>query len=322
MVDATSLSPPEIDDPAVNLTRLRYFVAVADDENIVHAARRLRVAQPALSRQLRALEQEVGAPLFERHARGVTLTAAGTALLRHAREAIAAAEQGVAAARKAGVSRTTLRIAPPDWPHRAEMVATASERLRARMPDVDVYIDTTPWTISAASLRAGTIDVGFGIAPSAEQYAPHVAATWLIPEPTSSAVIPKRHPLAGRASLRLADLRDLPALIPPREQVGELHDQMLMTIRSGGYEPVVVPAPLNFSAASQMVVAGAGWIISVLSILEFPPPGTAVIPIEDASLLCGFYVLTRSDDRRAATRAFVECMQEVVADRAPSAAVL
>lgn len=304
---------------SMNLTRLRYFLAVAEDASIVKASKRLRVAQPALSRQLFALEAEVGAPLFERHARGVRLTAAGVALLVPAREAIAAAEKGFAAARVAGAAGTVLRVAPVDWPHRAELVAAAAERLRKRMPEVEVQLDASAWTISATNLLRGAIDVGFGIGPDGAQFGPGIEATWLLPEPASAAVIPARHPLAGRASIRMADLRDLPALIPPREEVGALHDQMLGIIRSAGHEPVVVPAPLSFSAGTQMVVAGAGWILCVRSIVDVPPPGTAVVPIEDANVMYGFYALTRADDPRAATLAFVECMRDVIADRERSA---
>jgi DNA-binding transcriptional LysR family regulator len=104
----------------------------------------------------------------------------------------------------------------------------------------------------------------------------------------------------------------VPALIPPREHVGALHDQMLGLIRTGGYEPTVVPAPLNFSAGTQMVVAGAGWILAVKSSIEYSPPGTAVLPLEDGSYQCNFYLMMRADDDRRAVREFAACMEEVV----------
>src|SRR3954453_7555754 len=86
----------------LELRHLRYFVAVAEAGQISAAARRLHLAQPALSQAIHALEREVGVELLERHARGVRLTAAGLAFLRHATATIARAHAAVQAARQAG----------------------------------------------------------------------------------------------------------------------------------------------------------------------------------------------------------------------------
>ncbi len=92
-------------NPAPDLKSLRYFVAVADAESIGKAAARLNMAQPPLSVQIKGLEARVGVALFERTARGMRLTDAGSALLVRAREALALAEEGVAAARAVAAGR-------------------------------------------------------------------------------------------------------------------------------------------------------------------------------------------------------------------------
>src|SRR5688572_9707198 len=86
----------------VELRYLRYFVTVAEERSITKAAARLRVAQPALSRQLRALEAEIGSPLVERNSRGVMLTDAGVAFAEEAQRILAAVEAAVSAARARG----------------------------------------------------------------------------------------------------------------------------------------------------------------------------------------------------------------------------
>jgi DNA-binding transcriptional LysR family regulator len=83
---------------SVSLSQIRYFVAVAEEGNVGRAARRLHVAQPPVSRQIRALEDEIGTLLFERTPRGMTLLPPGRVFLDHAREILAAVDRAVVAA--------------------------------------------------------------------------------------------------------------------------------------------------------------------------------------------------------------------------------
>jgi DNA-binding transcriptional LysR family regulator len=79
----------------MSLDQIRYFVAVAEEENLTRAARRLHVSQPPVSRQLRALEEEIGGPLFARHAQGMSLLPAGRVFLEHARRILSEVELAV-----------------------------------------------------------------------------------------------------------------------------------------------------------------------------------------------------------------------------------
>ncbi len=83
----------------MSLSQIRYFVAVAEEGNVSRAAERVRVAQPPLSRQIRALEDEIGTPLFQRTPRGMTLLPPGRVFLAHAREILAAVDRAVGAVR-------------------------------------------------------------------------------------------------------------------------------------------------------------------------------------------------------------------------------
>src|SRR5579872_1183975 len=92
----------------MELRHLRYFVAVAEERSFVQAARRLRVAQPALSRQIRDLEAEVGVPLLQRLPRGVRLTVAGEIFAADARCTLEIVTRAIATARRAGQQRTAV----------------------------------------------------------------------------------------------------------------------------------------------------------------------------------------------------------------------
>lgn len=91
----------------MSLAQIRYFIAAAEEGSLARAAARLHVSQPPLTRQLRSLEEEIGAPLLERSSRGVALLPAGNAFLVHARRMLMELDSGVAAARTAATSEGT-----------------------------------------------------------------------------------------------------------------------------------------------------------------------------------------------------------------------
>src|SRR5207244_3737701 len=146
-------------------------------------------------------------------------------------------------------------ISPPDWPNRARPVQGAIESFREAMPSVDVVYDMTPWVLHPYALLEGTMDIGFTIAMTDDDYGPDVKAHRLLDEPASSAVIRETHPLANRSSLRLSDLRDVPLMVPSRESAPILHEQMVGVVRSGGFEPRVVAGPPSFALGAQLIVA-------------------------------------------------------------------
>jgi LysR family transcriptional regulator, hca operon transcriptional activator len=187
----------------MELRHLRYFVAVAEEKSItVAAARRLRTAQPSLSRQLRELEAEVGTALMTRSVRGIELTAAGRVFLDHARLALAQVEAATAAARRAAhPEERTLALGflsgcEPEW------LPAAMHVLREDLPTIEVTISSKHSPQLADGLATGKLDAAF-LRPE-ERY-PDLIYKVLIKEPLV-VVLPSDHRLASHEAINLQDL--------------------------------------------------------------------------------------------------------------------
>jgi LysR family transcriptional regulator, hca operon transcriptional activator len=187
----------------MELRHLRYFIAVAEEKSItVAATRRLRTAQPSLSRQLRELEIEVGARLMTRSTRGIELTAAGKTFLDHARLALAQVEAAAAAARRAAhPEERTLALGflsgcEPQW------LPGVMHVLREELPRIEVTISSKHSPQLAEGLATGKLDAAF---LRREERYPDLVYKVLVREPLI-VVLPSDHRLASRAAIGLKDL--------------------------------------------------------------------------------------------------------------------
>jgi len=187
----------------MELRHLRYFVAVADAGSLtVAAGRKLRTSQPSLSRQIRDLEDEVGAQLLTRGARGIELTPAGRSFLDHARLVLSQVEAAADAARG---------IAHPAKPrfvmgfltdHELTWMPEAFRILGEELPNIDVIISSQYSPLLANALLKGTVDAAF---LRRERGFPELAFRLLIKEPLL-VFLPSDHPLAALKAISPADL--------------------------------------------------------------------------------------------------------------------
>lgn len=198
---------------------LRYFTSVAEELSFTRAAERLFVSQPALSKQIRMLEKQLGVVLFERDRRTVRLTAVGEALLPHARAVLAAWQAAEAAVEEAKTAeRCTLVIGMSTSPGRGLLPALRT-RLISRYPDAQPVLHQVNWADPTAGLADGSSDVAFVWLPlpDDDRYQYAVVAR----EPRLVA-LPDGHPLAARAAsdpegkVDFADLLEEPFLALPR----------------------------------------------------------------------------------------------------------
>jgi len=146
----------------MELRHLRYFLAVGEEQHYGRAARRLHVAQPALSRQIQNVEEEVGFKLFERLPRGVRLSAAGQLFLEDARRILQEVNEAVArAARVARGQSGTLRVGFTESTSWRGVVPGSIRRFREMQPDAELQLQPSPSLVQLEAIRSGRMDAGF-----------------------------------------------------------------------------------------------------------------------------------------------------------------
>jgi LysR family hca operon transcriptional activator len=197
----------------MELRHLRYFIAVAEEGSLTHAAeRRLHTAQPSLSRQIRDLELEVGVQLLERGARGIELTAAGRVFLDYARLALLQVEAAGEAARRVALPGKTSFVLGFLTGHEVMWLPEALRILREELPSIEITLSSQSSPELAGALMRGKVDAAF---LRREAQAPGLAFRFLVTEPLV-AVLPIGHALAAHKSIRPRDIVGIPYITPTK----------------------------------------------------------------------------------------------------------
>jgi DNA-binding transcriptional LysR family regulator len=234
------------------LRRLRYFVAVATERNFTRAAERLHVAQPALSRQVRLLERELGVELLRRTTHEVALTDAGRFLLERAPGLLNATDElwravkGFAAGERGSVMLGYGTSAGYETaPRLLEAVADEAPAL-----EIGTRVMATGDILDAVG--EGTIDAGLVRCPPARDgLEAHV-----VRHERQGVLLRGDHPLARGTSVALAQLDDVPLLLHPRDANPGHYDAVLALCRAAGVEPRVLERSAELDLAQTPVVDG------------------------------------------------------------------
>jgi DNA-binding transcriptional LysR family regulator len=237
----------------VHLRELRYFVAVAEQLHFGRAAESLFVSQPALSKQIRALESRLQAQLFERDRRSVRLTHAGDALLPHVRETLAAWERAkVELAAVATATDATLTVGMSTGLGRGLLPAVRA-RLSAAAPHARLQLRQVSWDDPTGGIAVGLADAAFVWLPL-----PADRFEWLTVAVESRLVLmPSFHPRAAEETLDFATLLDEPFLAPPPESRAAREYWLAIDAR-GGREPVIGAEIASTDETREALLAGLG----------------------------------------------------------------
>lgn len=270
-----------MNEPAqLELRHLRYFRVVADELHFGRAAARLGVAQPTLSVQIKQLEAMVGARLFERHTRQVSLTDAGRTLDDAARRILRDVDTAVEATREvhaghAGVLRVgfgpTLMLST---------LAHVVRTYRQRHPGVRIDLREMPTSEQLTALLRGDLDVGFVRGADAD---PRLHVELFAREPLLIA-LHRDHPSAGAARVPLASLAHDPWVLFPRAIAPRLHEQVIRLCRQAGFTPNVVQESREVYTTVGLVGAGVGVTIVPETVRRMSQKGVVYKTIPRASV--------------------------------------
>jgi DNA-binding transcriptional LysR family regulator len=300
----------------MELRHLRYFVAVAEELHFRRAADRLHVAQPAVSEQIRKLEQELGVRLFERSQRGVSLTDAGAAMFEEARRVLKQADVAVCAARSArGRAAQRLRVGyladslPP-------AVLRGLRRLAHAVPDLDVELEPGNAHRLVEDLRLARFDAVVTSLPAPVN---GLRVTQLGHQ-QAIAAIPAGHPQAISETVVLEWWARERLIVLPRDVNPPFYGAVLAMCASAGLSPAFVHAD-SVEQALVKVSAGVGIALLPESVAERGVgQGVRFLPIRGAGPAFASAVLTDPRAESSMTQALLRAVSQATSRSADLAA--
>src|ERR1700757_5366334 len=241
----------------MELRHLRYFVAVAELENVSRAALKLHVSQPALSSQIRDLEDDVGFNLLERTAKSVRLTNAGRAFLTEARAVLQHADEAVKKARAvANAEPTELHVGYSPMPT-AEILPKTLQAFQRAMPNV--HVRSHDWSIKDIldGIRDGRLQIGLIVPPAKTSALHDVRYEELFQERVSVAVAPQ-HQFARRRAVSISEVAAEPLIGLTREDYPDYYDYLSIIFSKVKQKPRVVEEHDSYYGIISAVEAGTG----------------------------------------------------------------
>lgn len=293
----------------MDLRRLRYFVAVAEERSVGKAAERLRMAQPPLSVQIRKLEAELGTPLFRRGTRGMDLTEAGLALLARASEALALAEEGIEAARAIASGQRGRLSVGYMFVLASALLPRLVPELRRSLPGVDLdFVE-----LSASTRERLLLDRAVSVAlcmPAIHHREIQVAQIGTQP---LMLAIPSRSPLARLPAVPVSRLHGRPLVALPRPHEEPTSSAVSALLRRHQVVMPVVSRVETVHSALSLVLAGEGLAILPACARLGAPPGIVFRPFLDITDTIEIAVCWRRDFSSPLIRNFLKSAEKVVA---------
>ena len=293
----------------MELRHLRYFRAIGREEHFGRAALQLRVAQPALTRQIRDLEAELGIELFERLPRGVRLSEAGKVFLEETEEILSQVNRALDRARKLASGHIgTLRVGLSEIIAAHHFISEGLRNFREREPDVELDLRSLGSVQQVQAIKDGTLDVGIVYDAHIDDRDENLLTRHRIGTGATVLAVCEGHRLAERESVSMQELADEPALWPMRRTAPRYYDRLMAACLDVSTPPKVIQECTTNSIMLSLVASGMG----VGFVTASPPLATLhnvrLIPICDLNLAFEVLLVTRARDNSAALKRFIAMM--------------
>jgi len=288
------------DASGVDVRRLRYFVAIAEELHFGRASERLHIAQPALSRQMVELESAIGATLFDRTRNQIRLTIAGEVLLPRARDILGRIVEAARVARRAAEGATGVLNVGFVGSATYSILPRVLNAFRTDHSDVDLMLHA----MNTAELRVGlierTIDIAFA-RPAIDE--PEVIDETVLEEPLIVA-LPDIDPLTARQEIALGDLAHHPFILYPRSPRPSFADTILRHCHDSGFSPVIAHETMDLQTALGLIAAGAGVSLVPATVEGSQRLGVAYRPLMAPTPMTRLSLSYRRDNRSATLALF------------------
>jgi len=275
----------------VDLRKLRYFSVLAEEKHFGRAAQRLSLSQPPLSLAIRQLEEEIGARLFERTSRNVSLTAAGVALQREAEVLLRRTEETrllVKAIAEGREGRLRLGFGSSMLYRGFPKILDA---FQAASPDIELSVQELNSTEQIEALQRDEIDLGFvhgrDVPSQLEGFRYHA-------EPFV-ACVPREHPCASARTLRLSRLRDDEFVLFSRNVSPDYYQSIIATCLSAGFSPRVRHQVRHWLSVVSFVANGLGVALVPSTLKASNMAGAVFVPLREAKILSETWCVWKAD---------------------------
>lgn len=293
----------------MDLRHLKHFIAVAEELHFARAASRLHITQPALSKQIQLLEQELGFSLFYRTKQKVELLDAGHVFLDEARQILRQAENAVESARRTHTGQTGRLIIGFSSSATLEVLPRIVRKYRQLYPEVMLELSEITTVRGSELLLDSPQSVGLIRSPSMSNKKSFSIET--IQREPFVVAMPDSHPAAKQDSVRLKTLAEETFIAPRRHPGWDYADAVFQTFRDNRIEPRIGHEVTGAGVLVMLsvVASGLGLALVPASVRKFAVPGVTYRPIKGPSQMTGLDLVWKRDSRVSTLRAFIEVVR-------------